>query len=183
MTISLAYAKSLFQYNQSTGVIKWKKRPPWHFRDGQISKEHAAAAWNAKYSGSIAGTPHVQGYIKITVDYVIYPAHVLAFLLMTGRWPQNHIDHADMNGFNNRWKNIREATHAENGRNRGKNKNNKSGFKGVSFSKQHQLWAARIKADGWGYLHLGLFDSAAIASVSYNIAAQSLHGQFARTSP
>src|ERR1700677_4300012 len=44
----------------------------------------------------------------------------------------------------NRRGNLRIATLHENSRNRGKFKNNKSGFKGVSFSAETKKWAATI---------------------------------------
>lgn len=175
------YIRSLLRYCRDTGHLYWKTRPASHFTSEQRSAEWTAKVWNNKYAGKQAGTEHVHGYIKITIDYVIYPAHVLAFVIMAGRWPKAMIDHRDINGLNNNWNNLREATRSENGRNSLKSPRNTSGYKGVSWSKKIDKWVARISTSSFGYLQLGIFNSAIEASVSYNIAAGYFHGEFART--
>lgn len=53
------------------------------------------------------------------------------------------IDHADAhNTLDNRRKNLRSANASQNGGNRRKNKNNTSGFKGVSYRKDRGKWVA-----------------------------------------
>lgn len=89
------------------------------------------------------------------------------------------IDHVNGNKLDNRRANLRVATLAQNGHNRGKNPNGTSGFKGVSFCKQTGRWTAKILANGrtrW----LGRHDTAEEAARAYDIAAQELHGEFAR---
>src|SRR5215467_12123212 len=66
-----------------------------------------------------------------------YYAHILAWLWMTGEWPREEIDHIHNDPTDNRWKELREATHTENNRNkdfRGRNK-----FVGASFHKASGL--------------------------------------------
>ncbi|KAK9817097.1 hypothetical protein WJX72_009520 [[Myrmecia] bisecta] len=53
-------------------------------------------------------------------------------------------DHRDGEKLNNTRANLRVATHAENVRNRGRFKNNTSGYKGVSWNKQNRKWFASI---------------------------------------
>jgi len=79
----------------------------------------------------------------------------------------------------NRIENLRPATKAENGWNRGKNKNNKSGFKGVTFDACRGKWKASIGVHG-KVKQLGRFSSPEAASSAYEIAAQKFCGQFAR---
>lgn len=76
-----------------------------------------------------------------------YKAHRLAWLFMTGKWPENLIDHIDRDGTNNRWKNLREATHSENSRNRRLQNNNKSGCAGVYWDADAKKWCAEIRID------------------------------------
>lgn len=93
--------------------------------------------------------------------------------------PETLIDHADRDGLNNRRCNIRVATRAENMRNRIMCCNNKSGYKGVNWSKAHKKWIARIGVDNKRRF-LGHFESAESAAHAYDRAARELHGKFAR---
>lgn len=95
-------------------------------------------------------------------------------------------DHKDGNTFNNQRNNLRKSTKSENQMNRGKQKNNTSGFKGVTFMgvnnngyKLKNPWVARIKA-GTKYISLGLFKTPEEAARAYNEAAKKYHGEFAR---
>jgi HNH endonuclease len=88
------------------------------------------------------------------------------------------IDHIDGNGLNNQLDNLRFATHAENEANRGKNKNNKSGFKGVSWSKRRRKWLAQIGFEG-KQINLGCRYDIYEAVKLRNDAALKLHGKFA----
>lgn len=67
------------------------------------------------------------------------------------------IDHKNGNGLDNRRRNLRIATAAENGRNRTRmNTNNVSGVHGVHWSNHHERWRARITVDG-KKIELGCF--------------------------
>ena len=89
------------------------------------------------------------------------------------------IDHVDGDKLNNRRSNLRLVTHAENMLNSPKQSNNKSGYKGVTFHKVAQKWAAQIGFK-WGKYHLGLFASPEEAYMAYCEAAKRLHKTFAR---
>ena len=90
------------------------------------------------------------------------------------------VDHIDGNTMNNSRNNLRIANSAENSRNRGKNKNNKSGYKGVYFHKNYGKWAALICVN-YQKFNLGYFDTPEDAYEAYKIAALELHGDFAKT--
>lgn len=89
------------------------------------------------------------------------------------------VDHEDNDGLNCRRSNIRLATPSQNARNRRRGTNNKSGFKGVSFFKDHQKWTACIRVDGRKKF-LGYFPSAEEAHQAYCEAARIHYGEFAR---
>jgi hypothetical protein len=89
------------------------------------------------------------------------------------------IDHMDGNGLNNSRSNLRAATNAQNLQNRGKQKNNTSGIKGVSWDKARSKWAAEIRSQGKRY-HLGRFDTKEEAAEAYRKAAKKLHKEFAK---
>lgn len=89
------------------------------------------------------------------------------------------VDHADMNGLNNQRDNLRACTRSENQRNRSTDRNNTSGFKGVSWDKNRGKWRAYIRLNG-KERHLGRFADAAEAYAARCAAAVELHGEFAR---
>lgn len=88
------------------------------------------------------------------------------------------VDHIDGDGLNNSRSNLRLATRHENARNRTANLNG-SGYKGVSWNKNHGAWSARIFLSGKNR-HLGYFTSIAAAAAAYDIAASEAFGEFAR---
>lgn len=92
--------------------------------------------------------------------------------------PEIKIDHWDGDGLNNQDENLRECTTAENGRNRGKTKNNTTGFKGVNLNKQSKKFRAEIWVDG-KKICLGSFTNIEDAALAYNEAAKQYHGEFA----
>ena len=76
----------------------------WQYR---IIGPHRTGAW-------FAGTADPKsGYLRIQIGARKYLAHRLAWLRMKGRWPRDEIDHHDLDKANNRWANLREATHVQ----------------------------------------------------------------------
>lgn len=94
--------------------------------------------------------------------------------------PTIKVDHKDGNGLNNMRSNLRQATHAENLQNRGKQINNTSGYKGVTWHKQRGKWAAQLSYKG-KHVSLGLHLTAKAAALAHDAAAKRLFGRFART--
>lgn len=81
--------------------------------------------------------------------------------------PSEEIDHINRNKLDNRKCNLRLVTHQQNMFNRSKQKNNKSGFKGVIFDKYRGKWMARCGLNGKTY-HLGRFEWKKDALEAYN---------------
>ena len=91
--------------------------------------------------------------------------------------PNIEVDHKDrVNTLDNREANLRIATDADNQHNRGAQKNNTSGFKGVR--KSRSKWMTEIGSNG-KQIYLGSFNIAVEAAAVYNFAAKRLHGAFA----
>ena len=130
--------------------------------------------------GDIANSRDKDGYIVIMIDGRRYKAHRLVWLYEYGRWPPDQLDHINGITSDNRLINLREASHLENMRNRGKPRTNTSGLKGACFHKNRNYWIAQIKNNGKN-IHLGCFDSAEEAHAAYRNAAQKIFGEFART--
>lgn len=89
----------------------------------------------------------------------------------------NDIDHIDLDKFNNRRLNLREATRSQNQINHRIHSNNTTGFKGVSF--RRNKYRAMIMADGKS-IELGYFDIPEEAHEAYCKAAIKYHKEFAR---
>jgi hypothetical protein len=117
--------------------------------------------------------------VHVRLDGHDYLGHRLAWLHFYGRWPRLNPDHRNCDPSDNRIGNLREATKSQNGSNRGKQRNNKSGFKGVSWHKTRKRWVAFIERDGKSR-YLGLFNEPEDAHAAYCAAAERLYGEFAR---
>jgi hypothetical protein len=86
------------------------------------------------------------------------------------------VDHKNHDRLDNRRHNLRIANDCQSARNRSKNKNRGSLYKGVY---RHQgLWVARITTNRKGQ-HLGRFDNEVAAAVAYDLKARELHADFA----
>jgi AP2 domain len=88
------------------------------------------------------------------------------------------IDHIDQNGLNNTESNLRHSTYSQNQCNRGKQVNNTSGFKGVTWNKRLKKWVAQIGIDG-SKKHIGVYGQLIEAAIAWNKTAIELHGEFA----
>lgn len=89
------------------------------------------------------------------------------------------VDHVNGDPLDNRRSNLREATNAQNMRNRsGLDAHNTSGYRGVHWRTDVQKWRAWIRVDGRGR-HLGLFTSAVDAARAFDEAALEVFGDFA----
>ena len=108
--------------------------------------------------GDIAGTLARDGYIYICVDAKRYLAHRLAFPWVTGKWPEEYVDHVNQDRSDNRWVNLREATNSQNQHNTKLFSSNTSGVKGVCWHKGAKKWLARIRMNG-KRVDLGLFNT------------------------
>lgn len=168
------YVRQILSYNPDTGEFVWRERPREHFKNAQ-----AYSAWNSRFAGKSSGNIS-DGYWQININYRTYQAHRLAWLWMTGEWPNGEIDHIDCVGVNNRFANLREAAHSENMRNARKRADNASGVKGVYWDHRREKWQAQISANN-KHFYLGSFDNIEDAAASYSKAARKLHGEFART--
>ncbi len=160
--LTVERARHLLSYNVSTGEFHWRVKP---------SKN--------RFAGERAGTTVASGHRAIRVEGETHYEHRLAWLIVHGVWPPHEIDHKDGDPANNRLVNLRLAEHDQNLKNMKRHKDNKSGYKGVSFHRGTGKWAAWIMSDGVRH-YLGLFTSPELAHAAYCEAAERLHGAFKR---
>lgn len=113
-----------------------------------------------------------------TLKENIHYNHRLAFLYMTGRFPKDEIDHINHIKDDNRWCNLRECTRSKNMMNSLRYKNNKSGYKGVSWHGKIGRWRSQIRIN-FQNKDLGHFNCKHEAAKKYNEKAKELFGNFA----
>jgi hypothetical protein len=91
-----------------------------------------------------------------------------------------YVDHKN-NDFNDyRKENLRVCNNAENNRNRWLQKNNTSGYPGVSWAKREQKWRAKIKVNT-KEIHLGYFDNKDDAIKAKQAAEEKYFKEFSYT--
>jgi len=125
-----------------------------------------------------AGSADANGYRVIRLNGKLYFAHRLAWLLSTGAWPANQIDHKDGNRSNNRISNLRECTNQENMLNSKLYITSASGIKGVHWHSKARKWEAQTYING-KKSYLGLFESIDDAKDCVMKAREKNHGEFA----
>lgn len=129
-----------------------------------------------RQAGTLISTRSGRVYRVITINYQPYYAQVLMWAWVTGKWPDREVDHIGKST-DNRWSNLRLATHSENGMNK---EPLRPGLTGASFYKRTGRWQSYIKKDG-KVISLGYFDTAEEAHAEYKKAAARLHGKFRHT--
>lgn len=163
-SITANEARSVWDYNPLTGQFHWR------------------ATHLPSLSGRQAGKIVSTGYITIGYRGKSFFAHRLAWLIVYGREPYRVIDHINGIRTDNRIINLREADIWQNNANRSMRRDNTSGYKGVSFIRKRNKFAAQISIPNSrprANKHLGYFDRAEDAHRAYCNAAKSLYGEFA----
>ena len=157
------YLKSILHYNPETGWFAWTGIGNIN---GKRKKENRAGYITLRNK-----------YRQIQLDGQAYLEHKLAFLYMKG-WMPDEIDHENLNGTDNRWKNLREATRSQNQGNTSIRKDNTLGYKGITWNKRMRKYVARVQCNK-KRIH-ALFDSIEEAVRWRQLKAEELHGEFAR---
>lgn len=154
--------REVLSYNPDTGIFVWRRKLNRSMR-----------------VGSRAGGLKPGGYRRIVIDKVGYAEHRLALLYVTGAWPAEQVDHRRGVRDDNRFAELRPASHGENMRNRKRQANNTSGFRGVCRYSHTNRWRANIRLNGTRRF-LGSFATPEAASQAYEAAATELFGEFKR---
>lgn len=152
--------KEILDYDPETGIFTWRETRGNRARGSQ--------------AGNLCRT---NGYVGIGVDGKLLKAHRLAWLWMTGTFPAGDIDHKDLCRSNNRWENLREATKITNGANRGLERHNTSGVKGVSWHAKSNKWQAQMVHSKKTYF-LGYHADISMAALAVRLKREELCGVF-----
>ncbi len=89
-----------------------------------------------------------------------------------------HVDHINNNGLDNRRSNLRIATHSQNQMNSRIHTKKTSGYKGVYLHSKRMKWVANIQVNK-KRIYLGTFTTALEAHKAYCKAAKKYFGEFA----
>lgn len=125
----------------------------------------------------IETTTNKECYTHFIFEGLRFSYHRVVFYLHSGLWPEI-VDHIDRNRYNNHPSNLRAATKAENNRNKSKQENATSVYKGVSYHKGSGKWQASITFNGMRK-HLGYFTKPEEAARAYDIYAVICFREFA----
>ena len=155
------------RYNFCSGRLFWRKSPGGGIRANASAGHHALAR----------GKPV---FMTLRFRGKLYLSHRVIWRIVTGSWPGKGIDHKDLNPWNNKFSNLREATQVQNCANVRVRRNSVSGLKGVGFNKHAGKYKAKIKI-GPKQKHLGYFSDPLEAHAAYCRAAKEVFGEFARS--
>jgi hypothetical protein len=133
--------RELLNYDQSSGLFHWAIKPSKHI-----------------HAGAKAGYVGASGYVRIHIHGKDYLAHRLAFLIITGSFPSEQVDHKNGIRSDNKWANLRAASRQENARNLKIQERNKSGHIGIHWKESKNRWVAQIGIEG-KKIHIGNFKS------------------------
>lgn len=134
-------------------IMQWKWRATWSSR-----------------ANSFYASANIQGKV----------IHMHRLILGLERGDHRLVDHKEAGQtLDNRRSNLRVATYAQNRRNSRLGKNNKSGYKGVSWWAPQGKWRAHFKINGVTK-YLGTFQTPEQAHAAYTRAAIEHYGEFAR---
>ena len=92
-------ASELLEADPDRGLLRWRK------------PESRAG----RRAGSAPTEP--SDYCIVAVDGTLYKVHRVMWLLCTGKWPENIVDHINGDRHDNRMANLRDVPHAVNQRN------------------------------------------------------------------
>lgn len=130
------------------------------------------------HAGTLAGTTNNTDYVMVKIDRRFYLAHRLMWLYVHKEWPENDIDHINLDKTDNRIFNLRAATRSQNIANGRVRCDSASGVRGVK--KIGNRYGAFVRKDGVQN-YLGCYATAAEAGAVYAKHAKRLFGEFART--
>ena len=162
--ITQDYLKSILNYDPDSGAWSWIISP----RPGLTV-------------GSQADHVDPYGYKLIVINYKAYLASRLAWLYMTGKWPEYTVDHKNNDNTDDKWENLRLATYSQQCMNRRVRKDRKydlpRGVEAVVTGGRFNGYRAVLMVNRKKY-RSSLTQSAEEAHKAYIELSKQHHGEF-----
>ena len=157
-SVAQSVIKSL-AYDEETGILTWKIK-----KNGIRKNRVAGTMFTCERTKT--------QYLRIRVNGKAYMAHRIAWLIITGEWPESLLDHINGNGLDNRKENLREVSIATNAKNARLSSRNTTGTTGVYCI--NNQWKAFVRVD-YRLIPLGSFQTKADA-IAARKQAESRYG-------
>lgn len=155
--INAERARELIEYDAQSGQMTWRQ------------------SMGRRRAGAEAGRIVANGYRRMWIDGREYAAHRVAWLIVTGSWPEGDVDHVDMDRQHNAWRNLRACDRSANMH----NTKAKRGIKGVSWDRITSKWRASAHIHGKSR-NLGRYECLGLAISAYRKACTDAYGEMAR---
>lgn len=155
---------------------KFNARMSYDPETGKVWTKSTIPRWAGRELGS-----NKDGYKDVNLDGKNFRLHRVAYLLMTGNWPETglEIDHINGDRSDNRWCNLRIATKSQNMMNRlSVRPDSKTGLRGVKYDPTRNRYVATIKVNGKAK-SLGRFLNPDDAYAAFKKAELEFRGDFA----
>ena len=127
--------------------------------------------------GGEAGYDREDGYRRIRIKDKEWYVHRVAWYLAYGVWPERDLDHINRDPRDNRPCNLRIATRSGNRYNSKNQRNNTSGYRGVSWKKETKKWQVSVQMNG-RRKHLGYFEGLEEAARVFDEHLKQVAGEF-----
>jgi hypothetical protein len=151
-------------------------REYFEYRDGKVFWRKVKGSRGVV--GKRFGCREPNGYQHGVLNGKTYREHQLVWALVYGYIPRL-LDHIDGDTGNNKVENLREVSHSQNMMNATLRKDNKTGCKGVIWSKEKNKYRVEIRSNNVKR-HLGYFEDLELACLVASEARDLYHGKHAR---
>lgn len=160
--------KAVLDYDPSIGIMIWRDTP---------CHRNARAGSEAGCIIRSYDRLRVYRFVTITINRQKYKRSRLAFVWMTGEWPEHQIDHINGNSLDDRWCNLREATALQNAWNHKRRAKSSSLPMGIRTNPSGR-YSARLQVNK-KMIQIGTFDTIKEAENAYATARKKYYGEFA----
>ena len=149
--------REVVRYEPETGIFYWRIQGAYR-----------------RNPGDVAGSPSKDGRIRIRIDGTLYYRYRLAWLYVTGSWPEKNIEHINGDPTDDKWENLRDVSQIVNCQNRKRaNRGSSTGVLGIHKSREGN-YVAQIKHKGKRKT-IGTFPTPEAAHLAYVNAKRQIH--------